>query len=162
MLRGRYPYGGDHIILRHRYPIWPLVHLISTALWIAVFILLVCALISWLYRKKMRMFHGHGYGCCHGHGRRHGRSHGHDCGHGYGRCHGHHCGHSCRHGHDCGHGHNRCHCHGHDDFTSPPSHLDALEILRQRYARGEIDDVTFQHMRERLGISAEPEQPPND
>lgn len=96
----------------------------------------------------MRMFHGHGYGCCHGHGHRHGHGRGRD----YGR----------RHGHDCGHGHDRCHGHGHGDPTSPPSHLDALEILRQRYARGEIDDVTFQHMRERLGVSTEPEQPPND
>ena len=32
-------------------------------------------------------------------------------------------------------------------FTSGPS---ALELLRQRYARGEIDAVTFEQMRERL------------
>jgi putative membrane protein len=32
----------------------------------------------------------------------------------------------------------------------PPSRLDALEILRQRYARGEIDGTTFDQMRERL------------
>lgn len=36
--------------------------------------------------------------------------------------------------------------------TPPPPHapLSAMEILRQRYARGEIDDQTFQNMRERL------------
>jgi putative membrane protein len=32
----------------------------------------------------------------------------------------------------------------------PPSSLDALEILRQRYANGEIDGTTFDQMRERL------------
>lgn len=32
----------------------------------------------------------------------------------------------------------------------------ALEILRQRYARGEIDGPTFDHMRERLEGSARP------
>ena len=43
--------------------------------------------------------------------------------------------------------------------TPPPSMYqpNALEILRQRYARGEIDDVTFQQMRERLGASMPPE-----
>ena len=34
----------------------------------------------------------------------------------------------------------------------------ALEILRQRYARGEIDTVTFEQMRERLQAT---EQAPN-
>ena len=29
----------------------------------------------------------------------------------------------------------------------------ALEVLRQRYARGEINTVTFEHMRERLEAS---------
>ena len=33
----------------------------------------------------------------------------------------------------------------------PPVQLSALEILRQRYARGEIDAVTYEQMRERLG-----------
>ncbi len=37
---------------------------------------------------------------------------------------------------------------------------DALEILRQRYARGEIDAVTFEQMRERLEASGEREKPP--
>jgi putative membrane protein len=32
----------------------------------------------------------------------------------------------------------------------PPSQLSAMEILRQRYARGEIDAATFDSMRERL------------
>ena len=34
--------------------------------------------------------------------------------------------------------------------TEPPS---ALEVLRQRYARGEIDAMTFGEMRERLETS---------
>ncbi|HEU0003802.1 MAG TPA: SHOCT domain-containing protein [Ktedonobacteraceae bacterium] len=32
----------------------------------------------------------------------------------------------------------------------------ALEILRQRYARGEIDDEMFQQMRERFEASTPP------
>ncbi len=38
--------------------------------------------------------------------------------------------------------------------SQPP----ATEILRQRYARGEIDDATFQQMRERLEASVPPQQ----
>jgi putative membrane protein len=37
--------------------------------------------------------------------------------------------------------------------------LDALEILRQRYARGEIDTTTFEQMCERLEASRERERP---
>lgn len=36
----------------------------------------------------------------------------------------------------------------------------ALEILRQRYARGEIDTATFEQMRERLEASGGREKPP--
>ena len=42
--------------------------------------------------------------------------------------------------------------------TPPPYQPSAVEILRQRYARGEIDDVTFQQMRERLEASTPPGQ----
>ena len=35
----------------------------------------------------------------------------------------------------------------------PPSGPSAEEILRQRYARGEIDTATFEQMRERLQAS---------
>ncbi len=34
--------------------------------------------------------------------------------------------------------------------SSEPPSPSAVEILRQRYARGEIDDVTYEQMRERL------------
>lgn len=45
---------------------------------------------------------------------------------------------------------------GHTPFYHPgvpPVQSSAMEILRQRYARGEIDAVTFDQMRERLGSS---------
>ena len=38
----------------------------------------------------------------------------------------------------------------------PPTQPSALEILRQRYARGEIDAVTYDQMRERLEGSSGP------
>ncbi len=39
-----------------------------------------------------------------------------------------------------------------------PAQASAMEILRQRYARGEIDAITFEQMRERLESSREPSQ----
>jgi hypothetical protein len=36
----------------------------------------------------------------------------------------------------------------------PPSQPSAMEILRQRYARGEIDTATYESMRERLENSS--------
>lgn len=38
----------------------------------------------------------------------------------------------------------------------PPAQPSALEILRQRYARGEIDTATYEQMRERLEKPDEP------
>jgi putative membrane protein len=40
----------------------------------------------------------------------------------------------------------------------PPLQPSALEILRQRYARGEIDAATFDQMRERLESSGRPRE----
>lgn len=37
------------------------------------------------------------------------------------------------------------------DIPAHPGGPDAIEVLRQRYARGEIDTTTFEQMRERLG-----------
>lgn len=42
--------------------------------------------------------------------------------------------------------------------TPPPYQPSAIEILHQRYARGEIDEATFQQMRERLEASTPPGQ----
>ena len=43
-------------------------------------------------------------------------------------------------------------------YGMPPVQPSALDILRQRYARGEIDAATFDHMRERLEATTGPQQ----
>ncbi len=47
-------------------------------------------------------------------------------------------------------GHIRAYYSGMPHSDTPPTRLSALEILHQRYARGEIDEITFNQMRERL------------
>ena len=87
----------------YEYPLWLLMHLLSTALWIVLLIVLVWALVSWLKRQNTPIV-------------------------------------------------------GYHPFPAP-SQPSALEILRQRYARGEIDGVTFQQLREGLeGSTAQQQQ----
>jgi putative membrane protein len=44
------------------------------------------------------------------------------------------------------------------NYNTPPVQPSALDILRQRYAHGEIDAVTFDQMRERLEATSGPQQ----
>jgi putative membrane protein len=44
--------------------------------------------------------------------------------------------------------------------SPPPTGPSALEVLQQRYARGEIDAATYEQMRERLAASGMRENQP--
>ncbi len=48
-----------------------------------------------------------------------------------------------------------------DFFGMVPTDIPPLEILRQRYAAGEINAVTFEQMRERLEASYPHSEPPH-
>lgn len=50
---------------------------------------------------------------------------------------------------------------GPQHFGPQPQQPSAMEILRRRYARGEIDAATFDQMRERLEASEHPRQEPD-
>jgi len=49
-----------------------------------------------------------------------------------------------------------------DIFGIAPADPSSLEILRQRYAAGEIDAITFEQMRERLEASYQHEERSGD
>ncbi len=51
---------------------------------------------------------------------------------------------------------------GPQHFGPQPQQPSAMEILRRRYARGEIDAATFDQMRERLEASEHPRQEPTE
>ena len=43
-----------------------------------------------------------------------------------------------------------------DLLSSPPAELSALDVLRERYAAGEVDAETFEHMRKQIVGSYQP------
>jgi len=89
-------------MFRYGYGLWVIMHLLGNVFWIALFVVLVWALVRWLNRKTPSITWYHP--------------------------------------------------------ATPPASPSALEILRQRYARGEIDAVTFDQMRERLEATTTPNQ----
>ena len=52
--------------------------------------------------------------------------------------------------------HRQMHAYHYGSYGMPPVQPSALETLRQRFARGEIDAVTFDQMRERLENASRP------